>query len=77
METHGQEPRPIVNDPPDLPVAERWQLGRMEVDGIAGTVGAADHSAGSEMTKRAPRMSPGFPPGMFSAVSVPPCASMI
>jgi hypothetical protein len=32
METHGQQPRPIVNEP-DLPTPERWQLGRMEVDG--------------------------------------------
>ena len=29
------------------------------------------------MTKRAPRTSPGLPPGMFSAVSVPPWASTI
>lgn len=32
METHGQQPRPIVNEP-DLPTPERWLLGRMEVDG--------------------------------------------
>ena len=34
-------------------------------------------SAGSVTTKRAPRTSPGLVPGMFSAVSVPPCASTI
>ena len=31
----------------------------------------------SATTKRAPRMSPGLVPAMFSAVSVPPCASTI
>lgn len=34
-------------------------------------------SAGSETTKRAPRISPGLVPGMFSADSLPPCASII
>jgi hypothetical protein len=37
-----------------------------------------DHaSAGSVTTKRAPLISPGLVPGMFSAVSVPPWASTI
>ena len=34
-------------------------------------------SAGRATTKRAPLISPGLVPGMFSAVSVPPCASTI
>ncbi len=37
----------------------------------------AQLSAGRVTVKRAPRMSPGLAPGMFSAVSVPPCASTI
>ena len=39
--------------------------------------GKRQPSAGSVTTKRAPRTSPGLVPGMFSAVSVPPCASTI
>ena len=40
-------------------------------------VGHAQPSAGSVTVNRAPRISPGLPPEMFSAVSVPPCASTI
>ncbi len=38
---------------------------------------SAQLSAGRATMKRAPLMSPGLVPGMFSAVSVPPCASTI
>src|SRR5690606_7648620 len=34
-------------------------------------------SAGRVTVNRAPRISPGLPPAMFSAVSAPPCASTI
>ena len=37
----------------------------------------AHDSAGKAATKRAPLMSPGFVPGIFSALSVPPWASTI
>ena len=41
---------------------------RHHAEGVGG-----QPSAGSVTTKRAPLISPGFVPGMFSAVSVPPC----
>ena len=62
--------------------AVAWRLADLDPFGISenrapGQQALAYASAGKAMVNRAPRISPGLVPGMFSALSQPPCASAI